>query len=79
MGGWPTDALLIAPTTAARAKLPMDVKFKACGPMGIDETKVGDWRVRPGFAGYFDLGAQDPDFDAGVMVFIARGAVGLGS
>ena len=75
--GWPTDALLIAPNAAARAELPKDIKVKACGPMGIDETKVSYWRVRQGFAWYFDLGAQDPDFDAGSMAVIARGADGV--
>ena len=61
---------------AARAELPKDVKVKACGALGIDETKVSYWRVRQGFAWYFDLGAQDPDFDAGNVVIIARGADG---
>lgn len=74
--GWPADALLIAPTAAARAELPKDVKVKACGAMGIDETKVSYWRVRRGFAWYFDFGAQDPDFDAGNVVIIACGADG---
>lgn len=75
--GWPTDALLIAPTAAARARLPRGEKVKACGPMGIDETKASYWRVRQGFAWYFDLGAQDPDFDAGNMVVVAKGADGV--
>jgi hypothetical protein len=34
--GWPRDALLIAPNAPARASGPV----VACGPQGIDETKV---------------------------------------
>ena len=74
--GWPTDALLIAPSAAARAKAPQNTKLVACGPTGIDETKVSYWRVRQGFAWFFDLGDKDSDIDAGNMSVIAKGADG---
>ncbi|MEQ1820262.1 MAG: hypothetical protein ABL871_16800 [Terricaulis sp.] len=74
--GWPTDALLIAPSAAARARLVEGRPVVACGPMGIDETKVSYWRVRQGFAWFFDLGNRDPDFDAGNMAIFTRSAEG---
>ena len=42
------------------------------GPQGIDETKVSYWRVRQGFAWFFDLGDRDPDFSAGNMAVFTR-------
>lgn len=74
--GWPSDALVIAPNEAVRAGLPQDQPVVACGPLGVDETKVRYWRVRQGFAWFFDLGDRDPDFDAGNMTVIAKGADG---
>jgi hypothetical protein len=70
--GWPTDALLIAPNAPAREGRPV----VACGPQGIDETKVSYWRVRQGFAWFFDLGNRDPDFDAGNMAIFTRSPEG---
>jgi hypothetical protein len=75
--GWPKDALLIAPNAAARAKLAKDKPVAACGPMGIDETKVRYWRVRQGFAWFVDLGDKDPDFDAGNAAIVVKGADGV--
>lgn len=75
--GLPADALIIAPNARARASLPAGQPIVACGPMGINETKQSYWRVRQGFAWYFDLGAQDPDIDAGNMTIITRGADGV--
>lgn len=74
--GWPTDALLIAPSTLARTRLFEGRPVVACGPLGIDETKVSYWRVRQGFAWFFDLGNRDPDVDAGNMAIFTRGADG---
>jgi hypothetical protein len=74
--GWPTDALFLVPSDAALAKLPKDKPVVACGPMGIDGTKVSYWRVRQGFAWFFDLGNTDPDFDAGNMTVVAKGPDG---
>ncbi|MGE0827795.1 MAG: hypothetical protein AB7O04_00390 [Hyphomonadaceae bacterium] len=70
--GWPTDALLIAPNAAARARLPAGQPVIACGPLGINETELSYWRVRQGFAWFFDLGDRDPDFDAGNMGVFTR-------
>lgn len=70
--GWPTDALLIAPSELARARLFEGRPVVACGPLGIDETKVRYWRVRQGFAWFFDLGDRDPDIDAGNMNIFTR-------
>jgi hypothetical protein len=74
--GWPTDAKLIAPSADARAKLFASQPVVACGPLGIDETKVSYWRVRQGFAWFFDLGNRDPDFDAGNMSVFTKSADG---
>jgi hypothetical protein len=74
--GWPTDALLIAPSAAARARLAEGRPIVACGPLGIDETKVSYWRVRQGFAWFFDLGNRDPDFDAGNMAVFTQSVEG---
>jgi hypothetical protein len=74
--GWPKDALLIAPTAAARAKLSKNKPVIACGPQGIDETNVRYWRVRQGFAWFVDLGNKDPDFDAGNVAVVAKAGDG---
>lgn len=74
--GLPTDALLIAPSALARARLFENRPVVACGPQGIDETRVRYWRVRQGFAWFVDLGDRDPDFDAGNMAVFTRGADG---
>lgn len=74
--GWPRDALLIAPSALAREKLFEGRPVVACGPLGIDETKVRYWRVRQGFAWFFDLGDRDPDFDAGNMAVFTRSGEG---
>lgn len=74
--GWPADALAIAPSAEARAKLPADQPVIACGPLGLDETQVRYWRVRQGYAWFFDLGAAELDFDAGNLAVIVKGADG---
>lgn len=71
--GWPLDALLIAPSARDRAELFQGRPVVACGPLGIDETKMQYWRVRQGFAWFFDLGDRDPDIDAGNMSVFTRG------
>lgn len=74
--GWPTDALLIAPSARDREKLFKGRPVVACGPLGIDETKASYWRVRQGFAWFFDLGDKDPDIDAGNMGVFTKAADG---
>ncbi len=74
--GWPADALVIAPTAAARAKLPKDEPVAACGPFGLDEDSRSYWRIRQGQAWFFDLGQDDPGFDAPSVTIIAKDASG---
>lgn len=74
--GWPPDALLIAPNAAARAQYPTNEPITACGPMGIDEGATSYWRIRQGYAWYFELGQEDPDFDAGNMSVVVKGEGG---
>lgn len=74
--GWPRDALFIAPSVADQEKLFKGGPVVACGPLGIDETRQRYWRVRQGFAWFFDLGDKDPDFDAGNMAVVAKAADG---
>jgi hypothetical protein len=70
--GWPADALLIATSALACARLFEGRPVVACRPLGIDETKVSYWRVRQGFDWFLDLGDRDPDFDAGNMAIFIR-------
>jgi hypothetical protein len=74
--GWPRDALLIAPSAAARARLPQDEPIAACGPYGVDEDSVRYWRVAQGFAWFFDLGQEQPDFDPTSLTVLVRSADG---
>lgn len=75
--GWPSDALLIAPTAAARAKMPQNEPITACGPLGVDEGSARFWRVAQGFAWFFDLGQEQLDFDAASVTAVAKGADGV--
>lgn len=67
--GLPKDALIIAPAKSAAGE--------ACGPTGVTQGKMRYWRVRQGFAWFFDLGGEDPDFDAGNMTIVTKGADGV--
>ncbi len=75
--GWPTDALVIAPTAAARARMPQNEPIAACGPEGINEGETNFWRVRQGFAAFYTLGQEQADFDAYNLQVIAKGADGV--
>ncbi|MEJ0059111.1 MAG: hypothetical protein WDM79_05865 [Terricaulis sp.] len=74
--GWPADALVIAPNAAARARLPNDGPISACGPMGLDEDSQRYWRISQGYAWFFDLGQEEPDFDPGSVTVLVRDADG---
>ncbi len=74
--GWPADALILAPSAAEQEKRFKGRPVVACGPLGVDETKVSYWRVRQGFAWFFDLGDRESDIDAGNMLVVTRGADG---
>lgn len=74
--GWPADALVIAPTEAARARLPQNEPITACGPFGLNEDELNFWRVRQGYAAFYTLGQEQPDFDAYAMQVIVRDSEG---
>ncbi len=74
--GWPTDALVIGPTKAARAKMPKDEPIAACGPFGLDEDSQTYWRISQGFAWFFQLGQEESDFNPGNITVIAKNADG---
>ena len=74
--GWPSDALEIAPTKAARAKMPKDEPITACGKFGLNEDETRYWRIKQGFAWFFKLGQEEPDFDPASMTVIAKNAEG---
>lgn len=74
--GWPQDALLIAPTAAARAKMPQDEPIAACGPLGVDEDSIRYWRVAQGSAWFYDLGQDELDFDPASLVLVVKDAEG---
>lgn len=70
--GWPSDALVIAPTAAERARLPQDEPVAVCGPMGYDEDSISYWRVRQGFAWFYALGQESQGFDAASVTLIQK-------
>jgi hypothetical protein len=74
--GWPADAVVIAPTAAARATLPKDEPLKACGPLGLDEDSQTYWRVRQGQAWFFTLGQENAGFDPASLTIIEKGPDG---
>ncbi|MBI1339307.1 hypothetical protein GC169_03725 [bacterium] len=76
MDGWPADALVIAPTAAARAKHPADEPVALCGPWGFDEDATSFWRITQGYAWFFQLGQDMPDFDAASVTLIRKQADG---
>jgi hypothetical protein len=74
--GWPADALVIAPTAAARARMPKDEPIAACGPLGLDEDSARYWRIRQGYAWLFDLGQDLAAFDPASVTVITKDADG---
>lgn len=74
--GWPSDALVIAPTAAVRATLPQDEPISACGEFGLDEDSQRFWRVSQGYAWFFDLGQDSVDFDPGSLTIMLKGPDG---
>ncbi len=75
--GWPADALVIAPTAAARARMPQDEPIAACGPLGLNEDEANFWRVRQGYAAFYTLGQEQQAVDAANAVFVVRGEDGV--
>lgn len=67
--GLAKDALIIAPKDGVRQA--------SCGPQGVADKTMRYWRVRQGFAWFFDLGGQELDFDAGNAAIVTKGADGV--
>ena len=74
--GWPKDALVMQFSAADRAKLPMDEPVSMCGPYGRDEDAATFWRIFGGYAWFFSLGQDTPDFDPGSFMLFRKGADG---
>jgi hypothetical protein len=70
--GWPKDALVIRPNAAARATA-QDGPLPACGPFGVDEDAATYWRIRQGYAWYFNLPQDQLDFDPASITVISQG------
>jgi hypothetical protein len=73
--GWPKDALVIRPNAATRAAN-ADGPLPTCGPFGVGEDAISYWRVRQGFAWYFNLAPGPQDFDPASVTVIAKTADG---
>ncbi len=76
---WPADALVIAPTAEARAAMPSDEPIAACGEFGIDEDSTTYWRIKQGYAWFFQLGQDTPDFDPGSITMMHKSDDGIWS
>lgn len=74
--GWPKDALVMQFSAADRAKLPMNEPVSMCGPYGRDEDAATFWRIFGGYAWFFSLGQDTPDFDPGSFMLFRLGADG---
>lgn len=70
--GWPTDAMVIAPTAEARVKLPADEPIQACGMYGLDEDSQTFWRFFQGYAWYFQLGQDISDIDPASLTLMRK-------
>lgn len=79
VAGWPSDALVIQFSQADRAKLPTDEPVSMCGPYGRDEGAAAFWRIFGGYAWFFTLGQDTPDFDPGSFMLFRKGADGVWS
>lgn len=74
--GEPSDALVIQYSEADRSKLPMDEPITMCGEFGRDEDSASFWRVFGGYAWFFQLGQDTPDFDPGSFMVFKKDAAG---
>lgn len=74
--GKAADVLVLAPKADVAARLSPSEQEAFCGPMGESNKTVRYWRVKQGYAWFFDLGDRDPDFDAGNMVVVTKSASG---
>jgi hypothetical protein len=72
--GWPVDALVI--TLKDKSKLdPLELDI-VCGGFGLNEGETRYWLVRQGYAWFFQLGQEAPDFDPVSMMLMRQDAEG---
>lgn len=76
VSGWPKDALVVQFSEADRTALPMDEPVSMCGPYGRDEDTGAFWRIFGGYAWFFSLGQDTPDFDPDSFMPFTKGADG---
>lgn len=75
--GWPKDALVIRPNAATRAAHKDDEgPLPTCGPYGVGEDATTYWRVRQGFAWFFNISPGPLDFDPASITVVAKSADG---
>lgn len=72
----PSDALVIQYSAADRAKEPQDEPISMCGEFGRDEDAATYWRIFGGYAWFFSLGQDTPDFDPGSFMIFKKDAAG---
>lgn len=76
LAGYPADALVIQYSAAERAKEPQDEPIHMCGDFGFDEDSASYWRIFGGYAWFFSLGQDVPDFDPASFMLFRKGADG---
>lgn len=74
--GWPKDALVLQYSAADRAKLPANEPVSMCGDFGRDEDATVYRRIFGGYAWFFALGQDTPDFDPGSFMLFSKDADG---
>jgi hypothetical protein len=74
--GEPADALVIQYTEAERKKHPTDEPIAMCGEFGRDEDSASYWRIAGGYAWFFQMGQDTPDFDPGSFMIFRKDAAG---
>lgn len=76
---WPAEALVVDLNAAAKKRGRItDAEVRAaCGFYGIDTGAQKYWLVKQGYAWFFDLGQEDPDFDPQSLTLVRKGADGV--
>lgn len=78
-GVGPGDALVVDASAAWREAKGLDGQaydYSACGPYGTINDATRYWRIVPGYALFFDLGQDGPDFNPGSLTPVVRGPDG---
>jgi hypothetical protein len=74
--GYPADALMVDVNAAwKKAKKIGDEAYAACGMYGVTDGQRF-WLIRDGYAWFIDQGQDLPDFDAGSLTLLRKGADG---